>query len=125
MKEEVGPLGGTAGRWKGTLSARWGKVMGGKLRLQALVYDILPWRRVPESDARSVISTRTARKALTASLDSCAEIKSAMTLHSPLLNGSQTSHWQGAILVPKSRLARGNDLLIIELEQTKLVHLYR
>ena len=23
-------------------------------KLQALVYDILPWRRVPESDARSV-----------------------------------------------------------------------
>ena len=34
-----------------------------------------------------------------------------MTVHSPLLNGSQTSHWQGAILVPNSRLARGNGLL--------------
>ena len=35
------------------------------------------WRKVPESDARSVISTRTFRRALTASVDSCAEIKSA------------------------------------------------
>ena len=35
------------------------------------------WRKVPESDARSVISTQTFRKVLTASLDSCAEIKSA------------------------------------------------
>ncbi len=31
-----------------------------------------------------------------------------MTVHSPLLKGRQTSHWQGAILVPNSRLARGN-----------------
>ena len=35
------------------------------------------WRRVPESDARSAISTRTIRRALTASLDNCVEIKSA------------------------------------------------
>ena len=35
------------------------------------------WRKVPESDARSVISTQTFRRALTASVDSCAEIKSA------------------------------------------------
>ena len=35
------------------------------------------WRKVPENDARSVISTRTCRRALTASVDSCAEIKSA------------------------------------------------
>ena len=35
------------------------------------------WRKVPESDARNVISNRTFRRALTASLDSCAEIKSA------------------------------------------------
>ena len=28
-----------------------------RLRLQALVYDILPWRKVPESDARSVGNT--------------------------------------------------------------------
>ena len=36
-----------------------GEVGGGKerLRLQALVYDILPWRKVPESDARSVGKT--------------------------------------------------------------------
>ena len=34
------------------------------------------WRKVPESDARSVISTRTFRRALTASVDSCAERKS-------------------------------------------------
>ena len=43
-------------------------------------YDILPlkiWKKVPESDARSVSSTRTFRRALTASLDSCAEVKSA------------------------------------------------
>ena len=33
-----------------------------------------------------------------------------MTVHSPLLNRSQTSHWKGAILVPNSRLARGNGL---------------
>ena len=26
-------------------------------KLQALVYDILPWRKVPESDARSVSSS--------------------------------------------------------------------
>ena len=35
------------------------------------------WRKVPESDVRSVISTRTFRRALTASVDSCAELKSA------------------------------------------------
>ena len=35
------------------------------------------WRKVPESDARSVISTQTFRRALTASVDSCAEVKSA------------------------------------------------
>ena len=35
------------------------------------------WRKVPESDARSVISTQTFQRALTASVDSCAEIKSA------------------------------------------------
>ena len=35
------------------------------------------WRKVPESDARSVISTQTFWRALTASVDSCAEIKSA------------------------------------------------
>ena len=35
------------------------------------------WRKVPESDARSVITTRTFRRALTASVDSCTEIKSA------------------------------------------------
>ena len=34
------------------------------------------WRKVPESDARSVISTQTFRRALTASMNSCAEIKS-------------------------------------------------
>ena len=34
------------------------------------------WRKVPESDARSVISTQTFRRALTASVDSCVEIKS-------------------------------------------------
>ena len=34
------------------------------------------WRKVPESDDRSVISTQTFRRALTASMDSCAEIKS-------------------------------------------------
>ena len=33
-----------------------------------------------------------------------------MTVHSLLLKGSQTSHWQGAILVPNLRLARGNGL---------------
>ena len=33
------------------------------------------WRKVPESGARSVASTKTFRRALTASLDSCAEIK--------------------------------------------------
>ena len=27
------------------------------IKLQALVYDILPWGKVPESDARSVFST--------------------------------------------------------------------
>ena len=35
------------------------------------------WRKVPESDARSVINTQTFQRALTASVDSCAEIKSA------------------------------------------------
>ena len=35
------------------------------------------WRKVPESDARSVISSQTFWVALTASVDSCAEIKSA------------------------------------------------
>ena len=30
------------------------KKLGVRSRLQALVYDILPWRRVPESDVRSV-----------------------------------------------------------------------
>ena len=35
------------------------------------------WRKVPECGARSVISTQTFRKALTASLDSCAQIKRA------------------------------------------------
>ena len=35
------------------------------------------WRKVPESDARSVIRTQTFRRALTAPADSCAEIKSA------------------------------------------------
>ena len=38
------------------------------------------WRKVPESDARSVVSTQTFRRALTASLDSCAEIKSAASV---------------------------------------------
>ena len=28
------------------------------VKLQALVYDILPWRKVPESDARSVAATQ-------------------------------------------------------------------
>ena len=48
-------------------------------KLQALVYDILPLEeQVPESEARSVISTQTfRRRALTASVDSCADIKSA------------------------------------------------
>ena len=41
------------------------------------------WRKVPESDARSVISTQTFRRALTASVDSCAEITSAPSMHSP------------------------------------------
>ena len=45
-------------------------------KLQALVYVIL-WWKVSESDDRSVISTQTLRRALTASVDSCAEIKSA------------------------------------------------
>ena len=31
-------------------------------KLQALVYDILPWRKVPESDARSVVSTLSSGK---------------------------------------------------------------
>jgi len=44
-------------------------------KLQALVYDILLWRKVPERDARSVISTHTFRRALTASVDSSAEMK--------------------------------------------------
>ena len=46
-------------------------------KLQALVYDILPLEEeVPESDARSVINTQTfRRRALTASVDSCADIK--------------------------------------------------
>ena len=35
------------------------------------------WRKVPESDARSVISTQTFRRALTSSTDRCAEISSA------------------------------------------------
>ena len=35
------------------------------------------WRKMPESDARSVIRTQIVRRALTASVDSCAEIKSA------------------------------------------------
>ena len=35
------------------------------------------WRRVPESGARSVISIQTFRRALTASVDSCAEVKRA------------------------------------------------
>ena len=47
------------------------------IKLQALVYDILLWWKVPESGARSVISTQTFRRALTTSVDSCAEIKSA------------------------------------------------
>ena len=38
------------------------------------------WRKVLESDARSVISTQTFRGALTASVDSCAEIKSATSV---------------------------------------------
>ena len=29
-------------------------IFWGQLKLKALVYDILPWRKVPESDARSV-----------------------------------------------------------------------
>ena len=37
------------------------------------------WKKVPESDARSVINTQTFRRALTASVDSCAEIKSGVT----------------------------------------------
>ena len=36
-----------------------------------------PSNKVPESDAQSVISTQTFRRALTASVDSGAEIKSA------------------------------------------------
>ena len=35
------------------------------------------WRKVSECGARSVISTKTFRKALTASVDSCAQIKRA------------------------------------------------
>ena len=35
------------------------------------------WRKVPESGARGVISTQTFRRVLTASVDSCVEIKSA------------------------------------------------
>ena len=35
------------------------------------------WRKVPDSGARSVISTQILHRSLTASLDSCAEIKSA------------------------------------------------
>ena len=31
------------------------------LKLQALVYDILPWRKVPESDARSVSLSMTVK----------------------------------------------------------------
>ena len=42
-------------------------------KLQALVYDILLWRKVPESDAWSVISNQTFRRALTASVDICAD----------------------------------------------------
>ena len=33
------------------------------------------WRKVPESDARSMISTQAFRKALITSVDRCAEIK--------------------------------------------------
>ena len=40
------------GRGGGGGSGGGGGGSGGKL--QALVYDILPWRKVPESDARSV-----------------------------------------------------------------------
>ena len=68
-------------------------------KFQALVYHFLPWRKLPESNARSVarsqtpstglrhpsfngvrsvarsvIRTQTFRRALTASMDSCAEI---------------------------------------------------
>ena len=42
-------------------------------KLQVLVYDILP----SENGARGEISTRTFRRALTASVDSCVVMKSA------------------------------------------------
>ena len=35
------------------------------------------WRKVPESDTRSVVSTQTFRRALSTSVDSSAEVKSA------------------------------------------------
>ena len=38
------------------------------------------WRKVPESNARIVISTQTFRRVLTALVDSCAEIKSALAV---------------------------------------------
>ena len=38
-------------RAEGAGGGRW---VRGIIELQALVYYILPWRRVPESDARSV-----------------------------------------------------------------------
>ena len=37
-------------------------------KLQALGYDILPWRKMPESDARNVVHTQT--KQALASVDS-------------------------------------------------------
>ena len=43
------------------------------------------WRKVPEIDARSVVSTRTFQRALTASVDSCAEIKCTPSLALHLL----------------------------------------
>ena len=44
------------------------------VKLQALVYDILLSFNSVRSVARSVIRTQTFRRALTASMDSCAEI---------------------------------------------------
>ena len=41
------------------------------VKLQALVYDILPWRKVPESDARSVCVCVHAHACVCAWVDAC------------------------------------------------------